>query len=432
MRGGRPATGGRRVSDDANRRLIEDLRARLAARAAGGETDPGWLDDQVEIVTTQEIGPVDRFLQTPPEPSIARRAAAAARRRPIPRYEPGDADARLREAITWLKLRLDAERETREDLGASVAQFGAELGAFAADTERRLASVETSLRALGDALGERVHRLEDDRRWLASLLTRERYAEIAAPESEGRIDLEGAEARVFSQNGEDGILLHLFSRIGVTDRRFVEVGVEDGSECNTANLAVNFGWSGVMIDRDEAGVEGARRRFARRPQTASTVRVEKAHVTRENIDELLAGNGFEGELDLLSIDIDGNDLWVWEGVSVVAPRVVVVEYNGSFGPGRSVSVPYDPGFDRMERHPSGWYHGASVTALARIGARKGYVLAGCDSNGVNAFFVREDCAEGRIAAVEPARAWRPVRERGPASPEEQFALISALPLDEVP
>ena len=272
---------------DADGRLIEELRSRLAGRAAEGETDPAWLDDEVEILTTTDVGPVDRFLQTPPEPPILRRAAATARRRPIPGHEPGAADARLREAITWLKLALDEEGGTREELEATVSQLAAELAALGDDADRRLGGLETSLQALGYALGERVHRLEDDRRWLASLLVRERYSELAAPASAERIDLEGAEARVFSQNGEDGIILHLFSRIGVTDRRFVEIGVEDGSECNTANLAINFGWSGVMIDRDAEGVARARRRFAARPQTASTVRVEQAHVTRENVDGLL-------------------------------------------------------------------------------------------------------------------------------------------------
>jgi hypothetical protein len=415
------------VTNDENQRLIDELRARMAVRAAEGETDPEWLDEQVGIVTTRDIGPVDRFLQTPPEPSIVRRVASEARRRPIPGYEPGVADARLREAITWLKLSLDTERGSRERLSARAAQLAIELSAI----DRRLTSAEISLRALGYALGERIHRLEDDRRWTASLLARERYAGIAAAGIADRLDLEGVELRVFSQNGEDGIIMHLFSRIGVTDRRFVEIGVEDGRECNTANLAINLGWSGLMLDRDEDGVAGARRRFAARPQTAATLRVEQAHITRENIDAILAANGVEGELDLLSIDIDGNDLWVWEAVASVRPRIVVMEYNGTFGPDRSVSVPYDPGFDRMARHPSGWYHGASVTALTRVGSRKGYVLAGCDSNGVNAFFIREDCAAGVISPVDPAAAWRPVRERGPASTDEQFAKIADLPLEEV-
>ena len=143
------------------------------------------------------------------------------------------------------------------------------------------------------------------------------------------------------------------------------------------------------------------------------------------IDDLLVEVGADGEIDLLSIDIDGNDLWVWEAVARTSARVVVVEYNASFGPDRSVSVPYDPDFDRMARHPSGYYHGASVTALARLGARKGYVLAGCDSNGVNAFFVRGDCAPEIVPPADPAEAWRPLRERGPS--EARRAVLGDRP-----
>lgn len=422
------------MSDDENERLLDELRRRLAARRAAGEIDPPWLDDEVEVVTTPHATPVDRFLQTPPERSILPRLRGRALRRWAPRHKAASADARLREALAWLKLALDEERGAREAVGSGVARRGAEiarLAAAGADVERRLASVEPSLRGLGYSLGERVHRLEDDRRWLASLLVRLRYPDLVDPGAPAP-DLEGVEARVFSQNGEDGIILHLLERVGVTDRRFVEIGIEDGSECNTANLALNFGWGGLMVDRDADGVAGARRRFAARGETASAVTVVRAHVTRENVNGLLVDSGVEGGLDLLSIDIDGNDLWVWEALEVVDPRIVVVEYNGSFGPSRSVSVPYDPDFDRMSRHRSGWYHGASVTALARVGARKGYVLAGCDSNGVNAFFVRRDCAEGAVAAVAADRAWRPVRERGPRTSDEQFAEIAGLPLVDVP
>ena len=96
-----------------------------------------------------------------------------------------------------------------------------------------------------------------------------------------------------------------------------------------------------------------------------------------------------------------------------------------------MSVPYDPDFDRMAKHPSGHYHGASLRALARVAEAKDYVLAGCDSNGVNAFFVRSDCARGVIGSQRVEDAWRPIRERGPATTEEQFAAIAHLPLEEV-
>jgi hypothetical protein len=394
------------MSHEEWRALIDELERRVARRREAGDYDVPWLE--THVVEVRPPTPVDRYLQAA---RGGRGLVALARAR------------RLREALAWLGLALHAESRAREELEDNIDEV-------AADLRPGLERVERDLRALGHAHGERIHRLEDDRRWVAGQTLRGLYPGLAAPGA--ALDLESFEARVSSQNGEDGILLRLFSLIGATDRRFVEIGIEDGRECNTANLALAFGWSGLMVDRDAAGVEAARSRYAARAQTADTVRVLHRHVTRENVDELLASEGFAGEPDLLSIDIDGNDLWVWEAIERCRPRVAVVEYNASFGPERSVSVPYDPDFDRMTRHPSGYYHGASITALARVGQRKGYVLAGCDSNGVNAFFVRSDCAEGIVPAAAPAAAWRPIRERGSGDAAEQLAPIAHLPLDEVP
>ena len=404
------------MSDAERRELMAELARRVAAREAAGDYALEWLDAEVEPIDPPT--PVDRYLQTPPGQPRGLREVAGRLRGASGEEQP------LRDAIAWLKLALDAEQRAREAVAAA---------AVAADRARSAALrvLGDDVRALGRVNDARQARLEDDRRWIASATLRAIHSELAAPDP-GPLDLEGVECRVRSQNGEDGILLHLFSLIGATNRRFVEIGIEDGRECNTANLALNFGWSGVMIDRDAAGVASAREFYAARPRTRDTVRVVQRTVTREDVDDLLVEAGAEGEIDLLSIDIDGNDLWVWEAVQRTSARLVVVEYNASFGPSRSVSVPYDPGFDRMARHPSGIYHGASLTALTRVAARKGYVLTGCDSHGVNAFFVRSDCADGVIAPTTPAEAWRPIRERGPAGTDEQFAVIAHLPLEDVP
>ena len=398
-----------------NEELFDELRRRVAARESAGDYDGlDWLAAEVEPV--EPLTPVDRYLQTPSTP-----AGRGARLRGAGGGD--EADARLREAVAWLKLAHDAEQRAREGVAAAAATANRRRAAA-------IAGLAEDVRALGAAFGERLHQLEDGRRWTASAALRAIHSDLAAPHA-GPLDLEAVECRAYSQNGEDGIILHLLSLIGPVTRRFVEIGIEDGRQCNTANLAINFGWSGAMIDRDPGGVASARAFYAGLARTRDAVRVTERHVTREGIDDLLAEVGAEGEIDLLSIDIDGNDLWVWEAITRCSPRVLVVEYNATFGPDRAVSVPYDPGFDRMARHPSGYYHGASVTALARVGARKGYVLAGCDSNGVNAFFVRADCAGGAVPSADPAVAWRPLRERGLSSPDEQFAVIAHLPLEDV-
>jgi hypothetical protein len=123
-----------------------------------------------------------------------------------------------------------------------------------------------------------------------------------------------------------------------------------------------------------------------------------AFITAENIDELIAHDVSTSDIGLLSIDIDGNDYWVWRSIKSVNPRIVVAEYNSVFGPREAVTVPYDPKFQRTRAHHSNLYWGASLSALCDLAVEKGYRFAGCNSAGNNAFFVREDCA-GRIRAV---------------------------------
>jgi hypothetical protein len=270
-----------------------------------------------------------------------------------------------------------------------------------------------------------------DRRFTAGQALLQAYPELAV-RADAQTALNRSECRVYSQNGEDGILLYLFSRIGVTDRRFVEFGIGDGRECNTTNLAVTFGWRGLLMEADEALAHSARTFYATRPTLrACGVRVEHARLEPDTADEVLLRFGLGGNLDLLSIDIDGNDYWVWERMRAISPRVVVIEYNASFGSSRSVTVPYRRCFDRYKEHVSGFYHGASLLALTRLAQRKGYLLAGCDSRGTNAFFVREDATSGRIEPVDVEAAFFPLHERGHLSVDQQFRTIEHLPLVEI-
>lgn len=279
-------------------------------------------------------------------------------------------------------------------------------------------------RLLPDAFWVWLHQLrevEQDRRWNAARTLLAAHPDLAAAH-DAVARLRRAEARVYSQNGEDGVVADLLSLVGAGDRRFVEFGVEDGSECNTANLALTFGWRGLQLEANPADAARARAFYAGR----ADVRVVEARVTPQNIDELLRDNGFDGELDVLSIDIDGNDYWVWEALEAARPRVVVVEYNAVFGPERAITVPYAERRSPYDAHPSGWYHGASLAALAGLGERKGYVLAGAESRGVNAFFVRRDVAQGKVDPVSPAAAFAPFYEAAHLSPEEAWQTVAHL------
>ena len=238
------------------------------------------------------------------------------------------------------------------------------------------------------------------------------------------------EFKVYSQNGEDGVLGWIFSTIGVHDYRFVEFGIEDGRECLSALLSLHCGWRGLLMDCDEDSVRAARGYYGNRLLGhAERVAIEHAFVTRDNINGLLEDAGMKGEIDLLVIDIDGNDYWVWEAVEVIQPRVVVIEYNASFGSDQPVTIPYEANFDRMAAHPSGFYHGASLVAMEFLGGRKGYGLVGCESNGVNAFFVRRDLIEEPLREVSAHDAFFPHYRRLQRgfSQDEQRKMVSQLP-----
>lgn len=242
------------------------------------------------------------------------------------------------------------------------------------------------------------------------------------------------EFRVYSQHGEDGILLHIFSRIGVDTKRFVEFGVEDGTECNAANLVVNFGFSGLMLDGSQENVQRGRNFYAATlGPSANRLAFQQSWITAENINAVIESNGIGGPIDLLSIDIDGNDYWVWKAVHAVDPRVVVIEYNAGFGPTRSVTIPYAPEFDRWRVHRSGFYFGASLAALEKLGSEKGYSLIGCDSSGANAFFVKRSIADGLFRTVTAREAFVPLFDRIARghSQAEQEQLLFTFPLHTV-
>jgi hypothetical protein len=249
--------------------------------------------------------------------------------------------------------------------------------------------------------------------------------------------LQEAEFRTFSQWGEDGIIQHLVRSISIERKIFVEFGVEHYAEANTRFLLVKDNWAGLVIDGDPANVARLRED---RIYWQHNLKAEAAFVSCENINDLLGNNGIDGDIGLLSIDIDGNDYWVWQAIEVVSPRIVVVEYNARYGAERAVTIPYDPMFVRSAAHPSMIYYGASLAALTKLGKRKGYSLVGCNSAGNNAFFVRVDCLTEGLRPLTPGEAFvaakfREARdEQGQLSylsPKQELALIESLPLVEV-
>jgi hypothetical protein len=212
--------------------------------------------------------------------------------------------------------------------------------------------------------------------------------------------------RVFSESDEDGILLYIFALIGTTNRVLVDLGASIGGS-NTANLLVNHGWTGLLLEGDPDRAAKTAEFYASCTDTKNyPPKIVSSWMTRDNIDSLLAENGMEGEVDLLSIDIDGVDYYIWEAIEVISPRVVVVEYQCIWGPERSVSVPYSPDFKGGFVGRYGIYSGASLAAFVKLGRKKGYRLVGAQRYGYNAFFLRNGVGDDILAEISPQECFR--------------------------
>lgn len=186
------------------------------------------------------------------------------------------------------------------------------------------------------------------------------------------IDLAHYERKVHSQNGEDGVIEKIFEIIDTKLKYFVEFGVEDGSECNTRYLREVRGWNGLMMDQDYKNPE---------------LNLQKEKITAENINRLFRKHKVPYHFDLLSIDIDFNDFYIWKALSTrYRPRVVVIEYNATHLPHEDKVVPYVP--DAFWDGTN--YYGASILALYQLGKKKGYSLIYAENNAVNLIFLRDE------------------------------------------
>ena len=216
------------------------------------------------------------------------------------------------------------------------------------------------------------------------------------------LDYKQSEFRVFSQWGEDGIIQYLINRIPIEKKLFVEFGVENYTESNTRFLLTNNQWTGLVLDGNIDNVNYIRHDPI--VYWGSNLKAVCSFITKDNINEVLHSNGIVGDFGLLSIDIDGNDYWVWEAINSVSPRIVICEYNSQFGSTAEVSVPYDSAFVRDTAHSSKIYYGASITALNSLAVKKGYSLVASNSAGNNIFFVRNDLI-GSIPVITAQQAY---------------------------
>ena len=232
--------------------------------------------------------------------------------------------------------------------------------------------------------------------------------------------LEETEFSVYSQWGEDGIIHFLLRHVPCPNRTFVEFGVEDFSEANLRFLIERSPWRGLVMDGSpdlEARVQATGLAWRRHLQAKSVF------ITAENINELIKKSCIEPELDILSIDLDGIDYWVWKSFTAYSPRIVIVEYNSLFGPSATITVPYRPDFQRAKAHYSHLYWGASLGALVQLAHEKGYSCVGSTSTGLNAFFVRDDVL-GALPSMTSNQAWRDLCVRESRNPAGEMSYLS--------
>jgi len=203
--------------------------------------------------------------------------------------------------------------------------------------------------------------------------------------------------RVFSQFEEDGMLLYLFSLIGMTNKTFLEIGSDDGVNSNSANLYFNFDWHGIFIDGNSKSIKRGIKFYNKHPHTWTyKPNFICSLVTKENINALIKKGGLEGEIGLLSIDIDGNDYHIWDAIEQVSPQVVIIETQIAYGM-NNIVVPYNPNYVHPGKHPD--YCGASPVAMQKLGKKKGYRLVGANALGFNFIFVKNGLVEEFIPEV---------------------------------
>jgi hypothetical protein len=215
-------------------------------------------------------------------------------------------------------------------------------------------------------------------------------------------EIKDAEFRVFSQWGEDGTIQYLINHVPIERKLFIEFGVENYTESNTRFLLINNSWSGLVMDGCEENIAYIKKDTI---YWGYNIKAENAFITRDNINDLIICHGITGDIGLLSVDIDGNDYWVWDAINCVSPRIVICEYNSLFGPTAKVVTPYDSAFVRDKAHFSKVYYGASIAALCELAIKKGYSLVTSNSAGNNVFFVRNDVL-GELKALTPIEAYR--------------------------
>ena len=227
------------------------------------------------------------------------------------------------------------------------------------------------------------------------------------------------EKSVFSQNGEDGVIKYIFKNIGFSNKVFVEFGFHINQN-NSKNLIKEQNFKGLFIDSNIPNFY--------KNKTIDGIHYHESWITRKNINNII-GKYYKGNIDFLSIDVDGVDLYLLDEITIVNPRVVCIEYCASIGKDLSVTVKYNDNFDRHKEHPSGFYCNASLKANINVMKKKGYKFVG-SVFGLNAFFVRNDCELNDLKELTCEEGWQPHHSRTYQNLKRYDGTIRKVPIQE--
>jgi hypothetical protein len=243
----------------------------------------------------------------------------------------------------------------------------------------------------GDSINQQLQKILVTRYTDCLAMGRRPYANIAE-----------AGFRCHSQFEEDGIILYVLAAIGMSTKKVVEICCGDGYECMATNLILSHGYEGFLFDGDDNNTAAATRFFKRKRDCLLTPpKIRQAWVTKENINTLLREVGATGEVDLFSLDMDGNDYYIWQAISEIQPRLCVLETHNLVPADISVTIPYDPNFNCWSKDgPEQYFRSASLLAMKKLSESKGYRLIGAHKHGFNVFFLRNDLGQDIFPAVD--------------------------------
>ena len=227
--------------------------------------------------------------------------------------------------------------------------------------------------------------------------------ETALKEEKEANNINDYELKIFSQFGEDGIIDYLIKSLKIEEKNFIEFGVENYEEANTRFLLESRNWSGLIFDSSKEHINFIK---GKNYYWRQNLIAKCEFITSENINSLIQEHNGDREVGLLSIDVDGNDYWIWKAINGIIPKIVVIEYNARLGKKKSIVTPYKKDFNRIKEHHSSIYFGASLIAIYKLAKEKNYSLVGTNINGSNAFCVHNDVLKNsNIKSLSPEQCF---------------------------